>query len=225
LFFVSQLRRFGAHGLLDRGRSCACCGIHFLVFEKIFLSEPQTQQNSRTFVFPKRVCKHKNTTVGLKTQATMRAITARTYRVLLFHVSMILIDRSNAAAQQSYGIHERNLQQPQQQQQQQDQVYNYRVNYIAEFQQILDPICTANAPIFNVSCRSGQMQLLATSNETIVCNATSESDVTNGTTYRCINTCNGIDCNNVYLTMDDTSSNEGPFGSVQFMCEGNSWKK
>jgi hypothetical protein len=104
---------------------------------------------------------------------------------------------------------------------QQNQTFNYRANYTVDFQQRLDPSCEVNAPILNITCRSRNMTIIGTSDDSIVCNQVDVPFIDNYSLYQCFNTCNGIECENVYLSTGGDSS-AGPFGSIQFACEANS---
>jgi hypothetical protein len=104
---------------------------------------------------------------------------------------------------------------------QQLQTFNYRANYSADFQALRDTFCVGDAPILQLTCFSKNMTILGTSNETIICSEMARPLVPNGTSYECINTCTSTDCESIYLANNGGRSSDGPFGSIQFMCEGN----
>jgi hypothetical protein len=107
------------------------------------------------------------------------------------------------------------------QRQLQQEAFLYRANYSAEFQALRDTFCIADPPILQLSCFGKNMTILGTSNETIVCTEMAVPAFENGTSYECVNTCSGSECERIYLANDNRPSSEGPFGSIQFMCRGN----
>lgn len=106
----------------------------------------------------------------------------------------------------------------------QQSAYNYRANYTADFLHLLDPSCTGDVPELYVICPTAQnMTILGTSHESINCiqfnlGSTAFPDAL---TYRCRNTCNSTLCNSIFIS----TYIEGPYGSIQFMCEGNDYQQ
>ena len=106
----------------------------------------------------------------------------------------------------------------------QQSAYNYRANYTADFLHLLDPSCTGDVPVLRISCISAQnMTILGKSSESIECSPIDIADIEGDTSYECINTCNGTACNDVYLSTQ-VELRDGPFGSIQFMCEGDDFR-
>lgn len=99
----------------------------------------------------------------------------------------------------------------------------YRANYTAQFQYLRDSICFGpQPPVIEVSCIGPNIQLLGTSDPSIVCGPVTTN--TDGTSHiTCNNTCaSTADCQKVYLAQESvTNSYNGPFGEVRFVCEGN----
>jgi hypothetical protein len=83
-------------------------------------------------------------------------------------------------------------------------------------------LCDGPPPLLTVTC-SGKMILLNTSDASIQCDKLQEPLIENGTSYECRNTCVGLDCENVYRHYRDVFDPiKGPFGSIYFLCEGDS---
>jgi hypothetical protein len=103
------------------------------------------------------------------------------------------------------------------------QTLNYRANYSADFQYLRDASCFGDAPILRVSCFGRSMTILGTSDKTIICTQMEEPVIPDGTSYQCNNTCSGTSCKSVYLAHDGNGMSSGtPFGSIRYLCEGNS---
>ena len=109
----------------------------------------------------------------------------------------------------------------------QQTIFNYRANYTADFQHIADPSCTGDAPVLVVSCLKAQnMKMLGKSSESIMCNPIEIAELEGDTSYVCQNTCNGTACNDIYLASgSDMAPANGPYGSIQFMCEGDDYQQ
>ena len=106
----------------------------------------------------------------------------------------------------------------------QQSTFNYRANYTADYLHLLDPSCTGDVPTLVVTCLKGQnMTILRRSHESIICNPEDLDFVgfEDALSYRCINSCSGTTCNDVYIS---TYTN-GPYGSIQFMCEGDDYQQ
>lgn len=99
-----------------------------------------------------------------------------------------------------------------------NQTLNYRATYRAEFLYLHDFSCTTDAPVLQISCYGTEMKILNKSDASILCVPLDESPVANGTTYQCTNTCTS--CTGVYERLGNIA--DGPFASVEFMCEGDS---
>ncbi len=99
-----------------------------------------------------------------------------------------------------------------------NQTLNYRATYRAEFLYLHEFSCTADAPVLQVSCYGTEMKILNMSDASILCVQLDDSPVANGTTYQCTNTCTS--CTDVYERLGNIA--DGPFASVEFMCEGDS---
>jgi hypothetical protein len=104
---------------------------------------------------------------------------------------------------------------------------NYRATYSADFQHYSDLLCDGGPPVLLLSCKgpSSGMIILNATNDSIVCRETTQfrlfSNVTS-TVYQCEPTCVDSDCLNVYRYKAETFFPlNGHFGSIVFMCEGN----
>jgi hypothetical protein len=97
--------------------------------------------------------------------------------------------------------------------------FTFMANYSADFQYLRDTFCDGDAPVLQITC-VGNLALLGTSDPSIQCSELSSSDLLNGTTYQCINTCVDTDCESIYLAADGLASQDGPFASIYFTCEG-----
>jgi hypothetical protein len=99
------------------------------------------------------------------------------------------------------------------------QTLHYRANYSADFQYLSHPLCDGPVPVLYVTCSGRNLTILNTSDETILCHRLDEPLTENGTSYQCENTCE--ECQTVYRytsTLFDPLA--GPFGSIFFLCEG-----
>jgi hypothetical protein len=96
----------------------------------------------------------------------------------------------------------------------------YRVNYSADFQILTDVLCEGPPPVLVVTCY-GNLTNLNMSDESITCNPLQEPLIVSGTSYECKTSCIDPDCENFYQIQSDTDvSINGPFGSITFICEG-----
>lgn len=95
--------------------------------------------------------------------------------------------------------------------------YLYRATYQADFQHLRDFVCTAAAPILQVSCYGTAMNITNVSDPSIQCTMMDEPNVINGTSFQCVNTCTTT-CAAVYEAFNSVS--DGPFASIEFMCDG-----
>jgi hypothetical protein len=140
-----------------------------------------------------------------------------TLQLSLLYTAVAMSSSNNVLVeQQSASADIRNLQ----------QTFNYRANYTADFQHITDPSCTGDAPVLQISCLSAQnMTILGKSSESIKCSPIDLSGIQGDTSYQCVNTCNGTSCNDVYLSTLIEQPKDGPYGSIQFMCEGNDYRQ
>jgi hypothetical protein len=102
------------------------------------------------------------------------------------------------------------------------QQFIYRSSYTAEFQHLTDVGCDGEPPILLLTCSGSSMTILNKSDESISCIPLGVSQIENGTTYQCVNTC--TDCQTVYrfISNDNATAQQGPFESISFLCEGNS---
>jgi hypothetical protein len=106
------------------------------------------------------------------------------------------------------------------------QTLNYRANYSADFQHYSDVLCDGEAPVLVVHCFGRNMTILNTSDESIMCKEMEEPVIENGTSYECRNTCVDADCQGIYRYKDSFFDPiGGPFGSIFFMCEGDTWEQ
>lgn len=104
------------------------------------------------------------------------------------------------------------------------QTLNYRANYSASFQHLSDPLCVGDPPVLVVTCLGTNITILNTSDDSIICNQTN-TPLLNGVSYECKSTCT-TDCEDVYrYTTFDFDPINGPFGSIFFMCEGDTLKE
>lgn len=131
-----------------------------------------------------------------------------------------------------------------QQQQQQNVSLNYWAKYTAQFQSREHIACESPPPALKVYCRGPDLQILAVSDPSIVCQSNGTADAagrlpvnSDGFTHiECASTCaSSTECANVHLILDGTTSNEdnsknstqktsrrGPTGEIQFQCGGES---
>jgi hypothetical protein len=100
------------------------------------------------------------------------------------------------------------------------QGFAYRANYTAQFQYLRDVNCVGPAAAIQVSCYGPNIQLLNTSDPSIVC-STPFLDDFDWTTIECNNTCaTDAACQSVYVNVGGNFG-DGPFGEIFFLCEGN----
>jgi hypothetical protein len=103
----------------------------------------------------------------------------------------------------------------------QTQTLDFRANYTASFQHLSDPGCSDDSSVLYLNCYGRSMTILSTSDASIVCQQMANPIAPYGTSYECFNTCSGTDCQRVYLLKNSaTLSINGPFGSISFLCEG-----
>lgn len=95
----------------------------------------------------------------------------------------------------------------------------FLANYSADFQYLLDTFCDGDPPVLQITC-FGDLTILGTSDPSIQCSELSIPDVVNRTTYQCLNSCSGTDCESIYLAVNGLAAEDGPFGSIYFTCEG-----
>jgi hypothetical protein len=69
------------------------------------------------------------------------------------------------------------------------------------------------------------MTILGTSSESIQCSRIDSSGNEGFLSYECVTTCNGTACNDVYLSTQFEKLIDGPYGSIQFMCEGDDFRQ
>jgi hypothetical protein len=98
--------------------------------------------------------------------------------------------------------------------------FAFRANYTAQFQYLHDPLCIGPTPVIQVYCFGPNIQLLSTSDPSIQCSMV--NDVVDGwSTIECNNTCaSDTACEQVYLNLGGTDIKDGPFGKINFQCEG-----
>lgn len=98
--------------------------------------------------------------------------------------------------------------------------FAYSATYNAQFQVLRDRLCSSEAPVVRVSCRGPNIQVLSTSDATIVCSSEMEADPEGRYFIECENTCaSDNDCQEIYLQIDGDSW-DGPFGEISFQCQG-----
>jgi hypothetical protein len=103
----------------------------------------------------------------------------------------------------------------------QTQTSNFRANYTAEFQHLSDPGCSDDSPLLYINCYGQSMTILSTSDSSIACQQMVDPIVPYGASYECYITCSGTDCQSVYLLKNSAVRPiDGPFGSISFLCEG-----
>ena len=105
----------------------------------------------------------------------------------------------------------------------QQQTLNYRANYTADFQRIVHPSCTGDQPVLAIGCYGEKMEILNVSHPSIQCVEQKFDAEFEGPSYICTNSCTEDDaCASIY-TVNDSVRNafDGPHGSIQFFCEGN----
>jgi hypothetical protein len=101
------------------------------------------------------------------------------------------------------------------------QTLNYRASYSADFQYFSDVLCDGPEPLLAVNCFGKNMTILNTSDPTINCTLLAAPLVENGTSYECKNSCVDTACLSVYRYKSEFFNPlDGSFGSVSFMCEG-----
>jgi hypothetical protein len=99
--------------------------------------------------------------------------------------------------------------------------FTYRANYTAQFHSLRDNFCIdPNPPVIQVLCHGPNIQLLNTSDQSIVCSRV--DDAFDGwSTIECNNTCaSDTACQDVYLNIGGTGIADGPYGEIRFQCEG-----
>ena len=102
-----------------------------------------------------------------------------------------------------------------------EQTLKYRANYSADFQYYTDPLCGGASPVLELSCVGSNMTILNTSDPSINCTLHETTTVGYGATFLCVNSCLDSACDDIYrITNDYFNPIEGPFGSIYFMCEG-----
>ena len=95
----------------------------------------------------------------------------------------------------------------------------YRANYAGRFQLLMDSGCLSPSPVLRVICR-GTVQVVGTSDPSIVCAQTSQENEFGLNYIECTNTCSGnTACSDVYLALN-INADEGPFAEIQFQCSG-----
>jgi hypothetical protein len=99
------------------------------------------------------------------------------------------------------------------------QDFNYRANYVAQFQVIQDAECIGPDPVIRVNCIRPSMKLLGTSDPSIVCSEVPMLDEYGWSYIECNNTCSNAACEEIYLVVGG-ASNDGPFGEISFQCAG-----
>jgi hypothetical protein len=105
----------------------------------------------------------------------------------------------------------------------QNATFRYHANYTADFQYLTDPSCDGDPPVLEIICYGPNLFFLGTSNDTIRCTEIPEGNSENQTTFHCVNSCNETECESVYRYQSNTTDYlNGPFGSITFMCEGDS---
>jgi hypothetical protein len=96
-------------------------------------------------------------------------------------------------------------------------------DYVARFKHVLDDGCEGPAPNLVVACPTGQITILGTS-DSIAC-LPAEPFETEGEIVLCATTCNGAECDNVYVDREVLYLfgvyvlNEESYGEIEFRCE------
>jgi hypothetical protein len=99
--------------------------------------------------------------------------------------------------------------------------FTYRANYTSQFQYLRDTSCDGPAPVIQVACHGPNIQLLNTSDPSIVC-STPFVDENGWSTITCNNTCaSDTACEGVYLNIGGNIQDvDRPYGEIRFQCEG-----
>jgi len=92
----------------------------------------------------------------------------------------------------------------------------YRVTYKGRFQQVLSPGCIASLPSMVITC-AGKVNLLETSDPTIICNTETLTLDDGRDALLCESTCSGDACAGIHLS---TGSDGAPYGEITFECHG-----
>lgn len=101
----------------------------------------------------------------------------------------------------------------------QDSSFAYQAKYIANFQVLQDDNCLTAKPVIQIACQ-GYIQVVNTSNPSILCGTFPTIDESGWSYLRCNNTCSTDSaCQDVYLAVGGNSL-DGPFGGVEFRCAG-----
>jgi hypothetical protein len=100
--------------------------------------------------------------------------------------------------------------------------FTNQTNYTAQFQYLRDTFCfDSNPPVIQVLCHGPKIQLINTSDPSIVCSRVDDA-IDGWSTIECNNTCvSDTACKDVYLNIGGNVE-DGPFGEIIFQCGGNS---
>ena len=92
----------------------------------------------------------------------------------------------------------------------------YSATYSARYKHILDDDCEGPAPDIAVFCLTGQLEVLDTSDDSIVC--VGPLNLNGSTAALCSNTCDNEECESVYV--DRGLTNPSLYGLIDFKCTG-----
>lgn len=97
---------------------------------------------------------------------------------------------------------------------------NYAASYQAQFQYLLDDGCFGPNPQIQVGCH-GDIKVTKVSDNSIVCQPTTQHDGQGRSFITCTNDCNDNTCPSVWKHTTGGHSGDGPFGKIDFQCSGN----